>query len=151
MKKLFLIALTALSFTANAVPKDSDLWSTLAQSPDDGTIYSILNGSGRITQNDDNVPIVAATGRMQKGNDKHSVQWYIPIEHCDQGQGVLVVTRLDGTYITNTQFALGLGTIAAVIAETMCNAIDILKSKQPQPEKKKQPEKKQNSNGQNIV
>ena len=122
MKKLIIAAVVALSaITANAVPKQEDLWINIARSDEDGTVYHGLRDSGHFTNNDDGYPVYAITGRTVKDNSINGRMWYVLLEQCVAGQGYLVTTDTQGNFLFNTKFAIGLGTVASVIAETICN------------------------------
>jgi hypothetical protein len=143
MKKLIAAMIASLALTAHALPKDEDLWTYIA-SHASGDRFSILNKSGIITKNDNGVPVVAVKGRIvaKEGGGITPVSWYVPLESCDAGQGVLVITSPMGDYIDNTQFAFGSGTIAGIIAEVMCGAAEKMLKNKPAPSQAPQPQKK---------
>jgi len=125
MKKLFAAAIIALSVNANAAPKESDLWITLATSTATGTSYSVLKESGQFNKNDNGVPVYVVTGRtVDKNGDISALMWYVKLEQCVAGKGHLTTTDPLGNFVVGTQYAFGMGTVASQIAETLCNVAE---------------------------
>jgi hypothetical protein len=147
MKKFIAAMVASLAFTAHALPKDEDIWTFIASDSSGNDRYSILNKSGVLTTNDDGIPIIVVQGRIvSKGKHTQPLAWYVPLAHCDNGQGVIVITKTTGEYVDKAAFAFGSGSLAGLIAEVMCGGAEkMLKDKTtpPQEPTKKQP--KQNN------
>jgi hypothetical protein len=125
MKKLIAALIASLAFTAHALPKDEDIWAPIATDATNGDQYSIQKRSGILTKNDNGVPVVAVQGRiMSKEGSPRALSWYVPLQHCDAGQGILVIATVTGDYLDRAPFAFRSGTIAALIAEVMCNGAE---------------------------
>jgi hypothetical protein len=125
MKKLIAALIASLAFTAQALPKDSDIWSLVATDANNGDQYSIQNGSGMLSKNDNGVPVIAVLGRiLSKDNVPHPLSWYVPLQNCDTGIGVLVIMTPTGDYLDKAPFAFKSGTIAGLVAEVMCGAAE---------------------------
>lgn len=127
MKKLLVTLFASLALTVQALPKDSDLWVELATSVDSGLVYSALRGSGELTKNDNGVPIYAVRGRVVSKNDNTTTptMWYVTLESCTRGQGLLVIMNGSGKYLSNAKFAFGSGSVSAAIAELLCAAAEV--------------------------
>lgn len=129
MKTLIIAAaITLSSIAANALPKDSDLWYFVASSDTNGVQYSALKGSGHFAKNDVGYDVYVATGRgVETNGHTNAIMWYVPVESCPLGRGFLVTMDTNGKFLFNTEFALGSGTVASYIAETLCVAMESTK------------------------
>lgn len=116
LKYIPTLALAILTFSAQAQG-----WVKVSES--NATIFYIQEGSLRITENDSGVRVVAAVGKTEVKETRklEGVQWYVPIAHCRDRKGKLVVTDTVGKFKSETDFVFGLGNVASSIAEIMCD------------------------------
>lgn len=116
LKYIPTLALSILTFSAQAQG-----WVKVSES--NATIFYIQEGSLRITENDGGVRVVVAIGKTEVKETRklEGVQWYVPISHCRDRKGKLVVTDTVGKFKSETDFVFGLGNVASSIAEIMCD------------------------------
>jgi len=140
MKKFIAAALAGIALTASALPKDEDIWTFIASNLGTGDRYSIQNKSAEITKNDNGIPVIAVRSRgVDKNGNVTPYRWYVPLNHCDIGQGIVVIMDPHGNYIDKAPFAFGSGTVAGSIAEVMCSVAEsMLKEEQSKPSKPRQ-------------
>lgn len=116
IKYISALALTILTSSVHAQD-----WVKVSES--NSTIFYIQEGSLRITENESGVRVIAVIGKteIKETRKLDGVQWYVPISHCRDRKGKLVVTDTVGKYRSETDFVFGLGNVASSIAEIMCN------------------------------
>lgn len=116
LKHISAVALTI--FVSSVHAQD---WVKVSES--NSTIFYIQEGSLRITENDGGVRVVVAIGKTEVKETRKldGVQWYVPISHCRDRKGKLVITDTVGKYKSENDFVFGLGNVASSIAEIMCN------------------------------
>ena len=119
MKKL--IAITCMLFCTAVLAQE---WVEITKSRI--SVYSIKANSARIATNDSGVKVILATGRITTIETEkiEAAMWYVPVDHCLRQRGTLVSTDVVGNFIGETQFVVGLGNVASVIAEIMCLSVD---------------------------
>ena len=95
--------------------------------------YAIKKGSVTITKTTGGTNVVAALGRMSeiKSNRLNVFQMYVPISACIAKGGTLVLTDMAGAVTSKTDFVYGLGSIAAELAEAICEVSKPSKKSKP--------------------
>lgn len=96
-------------------------WVTVSR-PKGGGSYDVQVGSFNIGRNDGGEPIALVTMRYVAPGAR-SITFekdYVTLKHCAAGQGNLVTMYLTGVYNYHTEFIIGGGNSASVIAEFIC-------------------------------
>ena len=117
MNKLILAALLTVA-TATAVA-DSE-WVEVVSS--DTTVYSIKKKSVTLSQTDSGTHVIVAVGRSRDIESTRLMvyQMYVPVADCVARSGTFVVTDLAGVVTSKTEFVFDLGSIAAELAQVIC-------------------------------
>ena len=118
----FIIALLlALGlFTSSATA--SDPWILVGKT--ERSAFYMYRGSLGVGTGSDGQRIFYVVGRYtQIGTGESMVQaWYVPVQHCLTGSGKFYATDSEGKQVTDIDFRIGDGTIAASLAKLICNA-----------------------------
>lgn len=137
MQKFLISLLAFFSLWASAAPTDSDLWTAVAKDSN-GIAYFILNGSLKVVESS-GTQLVVVTGRaVDTNNEPVGLYWYVPMQHCDSGKGIIGTADLRGNTLFQSDFVFGIGTVASFVAEVMCKAVDDTKNVDKQKSKPKQ-------------
>lgn len=127
MNKLITVLLLTVATATFAADTD---WVDITNS--DTAIYAIKKKSVTISQTAGGTPVVVAVGRSKEipSNKLRVFQMYVPVDACVAGGGTFVITDMAGVVTSKTDFVYGLGSIAAEVAQIMC---EIIKSEKPTP------------------
>lgn len=121
MRKLVVVLLLAGCVVVTEVAAAEYEWVTITGFP--GAIYEVAKGSAERTLTDRTTePVIAFMVRMtrRQNNTVLFVKNFVRFADCDAGYGKLVTTKLDGSFMYDSDFVLGGGTIASDIAGVLC-------------------------------
>lgn len=126
----FIIGLALCATTTWATAQQ---WVKITES--DSNTFFIQSGTVKFSENDSGVKVVIGNGKSVSNSTGKitGVQWYVPVVHCVQKRGKLVVTDTVGKYLSENDFIYGLGNIASAIAEIMCDVVLDTNSNSPAP------------------
>lgn len=120
MKFKLILGLTLFAVSTLATAQS---WVKITES--DANTFFVQSGSVRVGENDSGVKVIIGNGKSVVNSTGRitGVQWYVPMSHCVQKRGKLVVTDTVGKYLSENDFIYGLGNIASAIAEILCDVV----------------------------
>lgn len=85
--------------------------------------FDILVGSIEEYISNAGMQAIASVGRViEKDTQKISLfRWFVPLKHCAEKKGKLIITDLEGSVISYGDFEFGSGTVSSVISGLLCD------------------------------
>lgn len=126
--KVALIGMLALACLTAHAQQQSD-WVLLTST--DTTKWEGRVGSREFSKTRGGKEIVVAAGRVinKKTTTIEFEKWYVSVEDCEAQQGKLVTLDMSGKYKYETDFVSKGGSVASMLAEMLCYAVEQRSSK----------------------
>lgn len=117
------LATLALACTAASIASAAD-WTPITQG-EDGLNWLVQPGSLRVRTNTDKLQVAVVTTKIILPDPTANVEindTYVPTTHCAARRGYLAIIDFNNQLVATHPFVFGAGTMASIMAETICTA-----------------------------
>ncbi|MDM1715571.1 hypothetical protein [Thiopseudomonas alkaliphila] len=123
MKKTIASAAIIL-FSVQALAQSD--WINIASLPGDSKKLDVQPGSFEFSKTKGGTPIAVVVGKITdtKSANISLYKWYVSLEDCQRKMGKVVSLNVNGEFAFENDFVFGSGSIATVMAETICGVAE---------------------------